>query len=203
MTAGMLSVIIVVCIGILILSGWCSILFQGISPITVITMLLLWMLCAGRDLLINSLHIDIAWAIWVIIAFICLCLGERRKQHVASYAMMFGYIFLLAVSWLFVEVGRGSGLDLVPTITPWVAAFGLGLIVGVMYDSLIDQWSVITLSYAVGEVLLQWRVTEPPVMQIGSMTLFDAWWISFAAVRMYSAFSVYIVRYSRPRVDNH
>lgn len=202
MTAGFLSAIIVICIGILILSGWSEILFPGYAAITILTVLFGWMMCAGRQVKIGVLHIDMAWAIWVITAIAGFGVYLYKQASWTVKLLMCSHVFLFSAIWFFMGIGRGLGYGPIPNIPVWITGLGIGLMGGMMYTSIVDQWILFTLSYAIGEALLISKSSVPGNVLLGSLEVFDAWWLTIAVARICSVFTIYVLRFSRPKVDN-
>ncbi|MGZ9586888.1 hypothetical protein [Paenibacillus marinisediminis] len=202
MIPGMLSTIIVICIGILILSGWCGILFRGYSPYTILTVLLVWALCAGRQFTIGQVQLDMAWALWVVAAAIGLVVCIYHQHDISLSALLLGHLFLLGSIWCFVEFWEVAGYTRLPNIPSWLIAIGLGLICGMLYANVLRQWIIITLSLAIGEGIVQSRTLEDSIITLGSLNTFDAWWVAFATARVFVIFVVYVLQMPRAKIDN-
>lgn len=202
MTAGLLSAIIVICIGILILSGWSEILFPGYAAITILTVLFGWMMCAGRQVKIGALHMDIAWAICIFAAIAGFGVYLYKQASWTVSLLMCSHIFLFSAIWFFMGIGRGLGYGPIPIIPVWLLGLCIGVIGSMMYTSIVDQWILFTLSYALGEALLITKISAPANMLFGSLEVFDAWWVTIAVARVCSVFTIYVLRFSRPKVDN-
>lgn len=202
MTAGLLSVIIVICIGILILSGWSAILFPGYAAITGLTVLSCWLLCAGRQVKIGSVHIDITWAIWIIAAVAGLGVYWFRQNDWTARLLMCSHIFLFGSIWFLMGTTREIGYGTIPDIPVWLLGMGIGVLGGMLYTSVVDQWIVFTMSYAIGEALMMTRSNMVGPIQLGSAEVFDAWWITIAAARVCTVMMLYVLLFSPPKVDN-
>lgn len=202
MSAGVLSVIVVICIGILILSGWSEMLFPGYASITILTVLLGWMLCAGRQLKLGIVQVDIAWAIWIIAAVAGFIFYLYKQSNWTAALLMCSHIFLFSAIWLFMGIGRGIGYGTIPTIPVWLTGLCIGIMGGMMYTSVAAQWAVFTLSYAIGEALLITKAASYRQLLLGSLEIFDTWWITFAAARLCAVFVIFVLRFSHPKVDN-
>lgn len=202
MSAGLLSVVVVICIGILILSGWSEILFPGYASITILTVLMGWMLCAGRQLKLGIVQIDIAWTIWIVAAIVGFIVYLYKQSNWTAGLLMCSHIFLFSSIWLFMGIGREVGYGTIPTIPVWLTGICIGIMGGMMYTSVAAQWAVFTLSYAIGEGLLIFKAASYGQLQLGSLEIFDTWWITFAAARLCAVFVIFVLRFSHPKVDN-
>ncbi|MCG7406427.1 hypothetical protein MH117_03285 [Paenibacillus sp. ACRRX] len=181
---GILSTIIVICLLILMFTGWKELLFPIVSNFAVLGFILLWMLTAGRTLTFGMVTVDLAWLLWILTGIGCVLHIIIRSKEMSHILLLAGHIGILSALLLMIKLNLMSGYGLLLKFPDWTISLFLGCAAGFTGASVIRQWAVITLSLAIGEYLVAVKAIGAVQIVLGALSTFDEWWIAFVVSRM-------------------
>lgn len=184
---GVLSMIIVVCLIVLVLTGWGSLLFDQSIPVLLIVMMALWLLLSGYELALYSFKINAAWLIWGVVGLLGGRTFLRSEQDTGSKLLIFSHMMILTCCYFILEMERYSGRGFIPIIPLWGYALFAGVVALLSTPTVRGQWMILTFSLWIGEGLIQWRVTGMNGITLGNLSTFDVWWLAFGTARCCAA----------------